>query len=840
MMNRMLQPVLLLSAFMASTAVLGQGVQQRIVDVTRQDAEFRPAEVSVAINPTDPDNLIGVSMTAARQSGIYVSQDGGATWEAQGAANPDDRVHSDPFIAFDAEGVAYRSYLAFVGAFLVDPERQANGLFLSSSINGGLSWSDPVAIIDHPDSIAPFEDRSALAIDSDAESDFANRIYLAWSRFDALNQSNGCASQILLVRSEDRGASFSEPVSVSDRGGDCLDDDGSVTGPSPAIGPNGEVYVSWAGPLGIIFDKSMDGGVTFGTDQVISDNPGGWNLPVPGRIRHNGLPVTGVDRSDGPMRGSIYVSWIDSRNGDLDVFVAHSRDGGETWSEPMRVNDDPVGNGKNQLFAWMAVDPGDGSVNLIFYDQRDLVGDDLRLTLARSTDGGRLFRNYQIEQAPFDCHPNLFLGDFIGIDALDGQISAVYTHCPSTTRLNLRAANFEFELGEGGAPRPLVQLDDSDSFPVDDSVLFDFEAFSSRSPAADLLSDWGIRFPAAVDFSASISSQPGAEPDSPSDNVLTLRPADGGAFRSPVVIDFRFPMRRVGFDRETESGSSISAFDSTGSLLGTVESGPGGGFFGVQTEREPGISKLVIDFGTSGLQALDDLRIEYMEAPVFRSCVAQVGSGPAQDLRLATEIVLANLGPFPARTRLELFDSDGNPLTLGINGAQGSLFEEEAAAFEAIRYVTDSDSVGVGYGCLQSSAPFLATALFRQSDAQGALIGEAGVGASAGSLLSIGAVERDPQSGSDTALAIANTSEESIDVEIRLIGESVGAIPSLRMVLRPREHFARFLGELFPDLGEAAVQATIQIASEGPLAATILRTSGGRIVSSLPVGSSEN
>jgi hypothetical protein len=49
------------------------------------------------------------------------------------------------------------------------------------------------------------------------------------------------------------------------------------------------------------------------------------------------MPVTGVDLSNGPNKGTLYVNWIDARNGDQDVFVMSSRDGGDTWSAPRRV-----------------------------------------------------------------------------------------------------------------------------------------------------------------------------------------------------------------------------------------------------------------------------------------------------------------------------------------------------------------------------------------------------------------------------------------------------------------------------------------------------------------------
>ena len=71
----------------------------------------------------------------------------------------------------------------------------------------------------------------------------------------------------------------------------------------------------------------------------------------------------------------------------------------------------------------MAVDPVDGSVNIAFYDRRDLEGSKTGLTLARSTDGGRTFVNHKIKQEPFECQPKTFFGDYIGVDAFGGRVA---------------------------------------------------------------------------------------------------------------------------------------------------------------------------------------------------------------------------------------------------------------------------------------------------------------------------------------------------------------------------------------------------------------------------------
>ena len=53
-------------------------------------------------------------------------------------------------------------------------------------------------------------------------------------------------------------------------------------------------------------------------------------------------------------------------------MFARSTDGGNTWGAAIRVNDDvnPAGDFHSQFFPWMAVDPIDGSINVVWYDDR--------------------------------------------------------------------------------------------------------------------------------------------------------------------------------------------------------------------------------------------------------------------------------------------------------------------------------------------------------------------------------------------------------------------------------------------------------------------------------------
>ncbi|MBA3534615.1 MAG: hypothetical protein H0T73_22075 [Ardenticatenales bacterium] len=95
-----------------------------------------------------------------------------------------------------------------------------------------------------------------------------------------------------------------------------------------------------------------------------------------------------VDIEAGFQANVVYAVWEDARNGDLndrDIYFAFSNDKGKTWSTAVRVNQDPQGNGKNQLRPQLAVDRV-GRRLFVFWEDNRLGNYDI--FFARSTDLG--------------------------------------------------------------------------------------------------------------------------------------------------------------------------------------------------------------------------------------------------------------------------------------------------------------------------------------------------------------------------------------------------------------------------------------------------------------------
>jgi hypothetical protein len=192
------------------------------------------------------------------------------------------------------------------------------------------------------------------------------------------------------------------------------------------VGPDGTLYVVWADGTHVVFTSSTDGGRTFAPScGIIPVGPPYFQITDVDRT--DGFPVISIDPQGGNGAGLLYLTWSDYRNGDVDVFCSTSADRGQTWTPAVRVNSDPIHNGADQFFQWLAVDPMTGAANLIFYDRRDDAENRKAVVvLARSTDHGRTFNNYLWTDQPFDPD-NDFIGDYTGIAALGGRIYGVWT-----------------------------------------------------------------------------------------------------------------------------------------------------------------------------------------------------------------------------------------------------------------------------------------------------------------------------------------------------------------------------------------------------------------------------
>ncbi len=374
-------------------------------------SQLSPNEPSICIDPKSPGHLVA----GANLNNVYTSSDTGKTWTIGTLVSPYG-VWGDPNISVDTTS-------AFFFLHLSNP---ADGTWIDrivcqKSTDHGQSWSNgSFTGLNN----AKAQDKHWLAVDRKT-----NYLFVTWTEFDEYGTTNSSdSSRILFSKSIDGGASWSDPVRINQVSGDCVDSDKTVEGAVPSIGPNGEVYVAWAGPAGLVFDRSTDGGENWLSNDIkISDMPGGWDYEIPGLGRCNGLPVTACDLSGGDSHGTIYVNWSDQRNGanDTDIWLAKSTDGGNTWSTPARVNNDPAG--KHQFLTWMTIDQATGWLWFVFYDRRNYGNSKTDVYMAVSKDGGATFQNFKVSETAFTPGTGQFFGDYTNITAHNNIVRPIWT-----------------------------------------------------------------------------------------------------------------------------------------------------------------------------------------------------------------------------------------------------------------------------------------------------------------------------------------------------------------------------------------------------------------------------
>lgn len=365
-------------------------------------------ETTITVSPANPLRLAGawndyyiVNSGQNTVIGYGWSHDGGQTWQSSRvnfSTLPATQSTGDPALTTDSLGNVYLGILAYSGG--------ANGILVAKSTDGGQTFQEPVRLDNGGD-------KEFLTVDLRDDT-----VYAVWENTGALGNQG-----IYFSKSTDRGATFSTRRQISTNGG------GGNNGATPSVGPNGEVYVVWTNFGNTIwFQRSLDQGATWlPADRVVRGDVNPPPSPLNGGFRNPPIPASACDASNGPYRGRIYVVWGDDRYGDPDILLAWSDDRGDTWSAPVRVNDDVVGNGADQFFPWVHVD-GTGSVQVTFLDRREDPDNFLfGAYLATSTDGGVNFGpNIRVSDGIYGPTAYGFLGDYTGAASGGGKIHPLW------------------------------------------------------------------------------------------------------------------------------------------------------------------------------------------------------------------------------------------------------------------------------------------------------------------------------------------------------------------------------------------------------------------------------
>lgn len=360
-----------------------------MTDIDQPDVRVFPSnnaqsENSIAISQVNPQNLF-ISVNMPFTQSWFFSTNGGSNWFGSESDPNNYSNFGDPVALFDLSGNAYWATLTSPG-----------GIGVTKTTNFGVTWG-PLWYADPPNHTS--DDKEHVM--TDLSGVYPNNLYMALTDFGFGNPP------IIYSRSTNGGANWSARVSLTT---------GVPFGQGVNIqtGPNGEVYIAWASypatlpENGIGFAKSTDGGETFTTPSVIFPINGirtsNGGIPEYGNTRVNSFPSMAVDRSTGVRRGWIYIVYPDKSTGDADVYVNRSTDGGATWSDKIRVNSEPSGDGKPQWMSSASVDPTNGVLSISYYSM-DSTGFLTSRILATSFDGATTWDRQRVSDARFVMGP---------------------------------------------------------------------------------------------------------------------------------------------------------------------------------------------------------------------------------------------------------------------------------------------------------------------------------------------------------------------------------------------------------------------------------------------------
>lgn len=467
-------------------------------------------EPSVAVKSDEPTFVVAaandyctVPSFGDAWEGVYVSGNGGASFtdsllpgypgdtSAAGQTSPLFRVDTsagDPLLDWDTSGHLFVGGIAFNRTVTTGAITQTNGnMFVATYVRDpgsalGITYLRTVIVGPGTPSanfFGRFNDKPSLKVDTWSGSPNKGNVYASWTLFPGAGQD-----EILFSRSTDQGQTFSRPIIISKSVA-------NAQGSGIAVTPDGTVYVVWrqfAFPASginnaILFVKSTDGGRTFSDPSVIRPIQGydRSDVLVSGSIardcgsgpdlcqsgftfhRSDSLPQATADK-----HGNVYVTWEQvtptSNNGDTyhpdgqsQVVLTKSANGGASWSTPAKVDAQSVGH---QWWPKLAYDKSKDTLAIVYFDSREdasysvnrppgnladgtsvcgtpvgsAVCDVLNTFIATSVDQGGTWTavkasnlGHQPEYEMFGGRQVPFHGDYLGIDAAGGTVFGAWT-----------------------------------------------------------------------------------------------------------------------------------------------------------------------------------------------------------------------------------------------------------------------------------------------------------------------------------------------------------------------------------------------------------------------------
>jgi hypothetical protein len=333
-------------------------------------------ETSIAVNPTDENNMIGGAndyqllvnpggrVAQSVHSRAHVTFDGGRTWSTYPIAfGGTYQATGDPAVAFDAAGRAYYATLGF--RFVGQANALTPDILVANSANGGRTWTSVRVAAGSGNfrSVGDLLDKEYIAAWGNGNA------IVTYGNFRFTPQE--VSARIYSSVTHDGGATWSTPQVISG----ALD---QAFVSVPTVAADGRIYVAFLSTTNlqngrddyeVVEVSPLTGARIFGPVKVATVIDGFTDYPVAGgrQTYHDSLFrswAAGNITADPTNAAHLAVVWSDMRNSTLpapanpyaattnsDVIVSQSFDRGRTWSAPVAL---PIAG--DQFQPWGAYD----------------------------------------------------------------------------------------------------------------------------------------------------------------------------------------------------------------------------------------------------------------------------------------------------------------------------------------------------------------------------------------------------------------------------------------------------------------------------------------------------
>jgi hypothetical protein len=359
---------------------------------------------------------------------------------------------TDPWLTYGPDGSAYLMVMAYPPDSHTPSGHVKGGMFVSKSIDGGMTWSNPITLTPRDWTWGKWHDKNAITADPLDPA----LVHATWTLFHAGNTS------IAYSDSMDAGLSWSKPVNiisqrpVKDTEPPTENND-SQAGAQIVVLNDGTLVNLMANTVSenlgnadsdsqVSILRSFDNGENWERDpiyvaDIVPTVRGFWTcsafdveLEVPVRDAQCFIPDIAVNFAN----NKLYVVWQDAwfnPDGLAGAVISMSSDGGDTWTDPIQVNQVAP---ESQAFLPTVEVADDGTVGVLFYDFRnDRPGDaaldtDVHLAffdgdLNHLGEKRLTSKSFNIRQMVIAGSRGYFPGDYVGLAHAGNDFVAAFT-----------------------------------------------------------------------------------------------------------------------------------------------------------------------------------------------------------------------------------------------------------------------------------------------------------------------------------------------------------------------------------------------------------------------------